>query len=759
MSKYADRYYKVEPWRVVEEGFNPEYAQVSESIFSLGNEFMGLRGYFEEGYSGDRLQGSYVNGVYESRKVVKSGYKGMLEDTEFMVNAVDWTKISLVINHVNLDLNEVTFSQFERSLDLKSGLLIRRFNWQVDSQTLVSLKFERLLSMPHYTLGTQKVTIEALKGDIEVELRAYLSFDTLHESLNENFWECPVHKVSENSLQIMGVSKGTHQHLSATCIFDDTGIPTKSLAPNSKEISLVFRKTIKEKGAYALTRIASIDKIEADDASDRIMKAAMQGLSQYSFNQLLAANKAWWENQWEVSDIQIDGDDENQQGIRFCIFQMHQTLHTADHTAVIGAKGLTGEAYNGNTFWDTEVYCLPFYLFNNPEAARSILDFRYNTLPEARERAKALDLKGAFYPIATISGKECCDLWQHANLQLQASTGVMYGIWLYDLLTGDAAYLFDKGAEMLIEISRMLSSRGAYNTRTGEFGFYCVMGPDEFQMMVNQNAYTNFMAQKTFRYTLALLSRMRNEVPDQYQSLVNRLALLEEELENWMQMADKMILLFDEHTKLFEQHEGYFNLPITKLEDIPVEEFPLYSHWAYDRIYRNSMLKQPDVLMFMLLFNSDFSKAVLEANYEFYEPRCIHESSLSPSVHSILAAQLGKEIDAYNFFGFATRMDLDNYNRNTREGLHTTSIAGSWMNIVYGFGGLRSDGALLALSPSIPSAWNSYTFNLNYKGTLIKIHVDQEKVTLCATNPLKLRLYQLEIELDQTAKSYLIERA
>ncbi len=464
------------------------------------------------------------------------------------------------------------------------------------------------------------------------------------------------------------------------------------------------------------------------------------GNESFSFDRLYEENAAWWKQTWEKSDIEIQGDEENQQGIRFCVFQMYQTYHGAVKGTNIGAKGLTGEAYNGNAFWDTETYCLPFFLFHDQTAAENLLYFRYETLDEAKKRAMMLDCKGAFYPIATISGRECCNLWQHASLQLQASTAVAYGIWLYEKITGDTTFTSEYGLTILIEICRMLATRGDYNAEHTRYGFYGVMGPDEFQMMVNHNCYTNYMGQFTLRYTLQVLQQMKENAPERLKQVLKQSGLTEEECRDWQEKADAMHIPYDEKRKLFEQHVGYFDLPHIDVDAIPIEEFPLYSHWTYDRIYRNDMIKQPDVLMFLFLFNSRFSRDVLKANYEFYEPRCIHESSLSPSVHSILAAQLGKEQEAFDFFGFATRMDLDNYNRNSGEGLHTTSIAAAWMNIVYGFGGLRSDAETLTLRPTIPEKWDSYRFRIVYRGEILCVHVEKGRVSLQTVNGGSLSL-------------------
>ncbi|HWR24269.1 MAG TPA: glycosyl hydrolase family 65 protein, partial [Feifaniaceae bacterium] len=275
------------------------------------------------------------------------------------------------------------------------------------------------------------------------------------------------------------------------------------------------------------------------------------------------------------------------------------------------------------------------------------------------------------------------------------------------------------------------------------------MGPDEFQMMVHNNTYTNFMAQKTFLYTLEVLEEMRLDAPEAYRALVEKTALEASEQNEWRRMARHMRILYDEATLLFEQHEGFFRLPHVDVDTIPMEEFPLYGHWSYERIYRNDMLKQPDVLMFMLLYRHLFTKEQIAANYAYYEPRCIHESSLSPSVHSILAAEIGFMEQAYAMFRFAVRLDLDNYNRNTNEGLHITSIAGSWLNVVYGFGGLRNDGERLLLAPTIPARWQRYAFSLLHKGAAIRVSVTQRAVTLRSDAPAEVWVYGKAISVTE----------
>jgi maltose phosphorylase len=276
------------------------------------------------------------------------------------------------------------------------------------------------------------------------------------------------------------------------------------------------------------------------------------------------------------------------------------------------------------------------------------------------------------------------------------------------------------------------------------------MGPDEFQLMVNNNCYLNFMAKKLFEYTLEVIDEMNNNVPELLDQLINKLELTKEEITNWSLIAAKMRIPLDPDTGVYEEHDGFFDMPHIDIHSIPVTDFPLYSNWSYDRLYRYDMIKQPDVLMFMFLHNQAFSLEAKRVNYEYYEPRCIHESSLSPSIHSILASEIGKHDEAYHFFEFATRLDLDNYNRNTREGLHTTSIAAAWMNIVYGFGGMRSDGANLIFKPSLPPVWNSYSFKIVYQQSTLSITVDQELVNIKVIHgsSVNIQVYEKNYTID-----------
>jgi len=756
ISKKPDVYFLCDPWKIIEEGWSKEHNLVSESVFSLGNEYMGVRGYAEEGCSADSLRGSYFNGIYEELDIEKS-YKGIVTKKHFMVNTIDWLHTEIRIGNETLDMAVSDIRNFRRVLDLRQATLSRSFDWFTQSETVVHIEFIRFLSMTDVTLGFQKINFSVNGPDVIINLVITNSFNIFHDMEKKNYWNLVRREWFKDgaSIQAKTVRTGL-QIFSGFCWKASEDVIHKKYE-GEKSAGFEIELPVKNgKEAWVEKTVFNHAEKEQNASSELVWDTGVTKLSKGLpwFDTALEQQKKYWETFWFNADIRIEGDPLNQQGIRFCIFQLNQTYHGQSSSNNIGAKGLTGEFYNGQTFWDTETYCLPFYIFSNHEAARCLLNYRYAGLDAAKKRAHELDCRGACYPVSTLNGEEGCHLWQHASLQFQPSTGVAYGIAHYVKVSGDIEYLYTKGAEMLVEISRFLESRGSWNNAGTGFGFYCVMGPDEFHMMVNNNVYTNYMAKKTFEYTLKTIQKMKKSAPEKYSSLCEKTGLSESELSVFSRCAQKMIILYDKKTKIFEQHDGYYSLPHIDISKIPITDFPLYRNWSYDRIYRNDMIKQPDVLMFLFLYNQDFSLEEKLKNYEFYEPKTIHESSLSPSIHSILAAELGKKADAFRFFSFATRMDLDNYNCNTDEGLHTTSIAAAWMNIVYGFGGLRSDGDELVLNPYLPDEWTGYEFSLFYRKTLIRVKVCKKELTLATDDSISekipLKIYGESFLLDSS---------
>ena len=784
MGHIADKYFKLDAWKIVEKGFDAAHGKVAESIFSLGNEYQGVRGYFDEGYSGEKHVGSYFNGFYETLNFKHPvAYNGFVLNGADMTNSVDWLYTRLEIDGETLDLATSKFSEFERVLDLKTGVLMRTFVWETQSNKKLKLTFERFTSLVNTHLGAQKITFEPLNFSGEIKVISGLDF-SIHADEKPNNWTAPRKEKIGNVFAILGETKLGKRYLfsSFRLDFDNASsgtdwrllnlIEDDLLAATSFNLPLTQGKTVSFKkmavsyagkvlgnSADAWTKIFKVNKsVKIDtsnapkditeDAETVRKKGVALAMATTSYDIALAEHKAFWQNVWDKLDVVIEGDDENQQGIRYCIFQLHQTYHGSDPTLNIGAKGLTGDAYGGKAFWDTEAYCLAFYIFNNPKAAKNLLEYRYSTLEQAKIRAKVLDCAGACYPIATIDGWENCELWQHASLQIHVSGSVAFGIEEYANLTDDKEFLYGHGIEMLLEIARFYASRAQQNPHTKKYGYYGIMGVDEFHLMVNNNCFVNYLAKKSIDYSLKIINEMKENAPEKLSEIIKKINLQENELLHFTEVVNNMAMLQGENG-IFEQHDGFYNLPHIDLKSIKKSELPLYDFWAYDRIYRTDMIKQPDVLMFLFMFAQDFSREVKKANYEYYEPICMHESSLSPSIHSVIASEIGKHEEAANFFGFATRLDLDDYNNNTCQGLHTTSISAAWTNIVFGFGGMRVLEPVLSFSPSIPKKWKKLSFKVMYRGAVISIEIEKTKVVFKTDGKtIILKIYDKEYSVD-----------
>jgi len=780
MGHIADKYFKLDPWVIVEEGFDPAHGKVAESIFSLGNEYQGVRGYFDEGYSGPKHVGSYFNGFYESLNFKHPvAYNGFVLTGADLTNSVDWLYTRLELDGEKLDLAKSKFFDFKRILDLKTGILIRSFVWETAKNKKLKLTFERFTSLVNTHLGVQKISLEPLNFNGDIKIIVGLDF-SIHAEEKTNNWTTPRKEKIGDTFAILGETKIGKRNLFSSFRLEFDGNAPSNLPLIEDDLLVATQFTLSlEQGkttsfckmavSYAgkvlgnsknaWTKIFKVNKGVKVDNSNTLkdinesaevvwQKGVELSKERSSYAGVLSAHKDFWANVWDNLDIVIEGDDENQQGIRYCIFQLHQTYHGSDPSLNIGAKGLTGDAYGGKAFWDTEAYCLAFYIFNNPGAAKNLLEFRYSTLEQARIRAKVLDCDGAAYPIATVDGWENCELWQHASLQIHVSGSVAFGIEEYAKLTGDKDFLYGHGIEMLLEIARFYVSRVQQDPHTGEYGYYGVMGVDEFHVMVNNNCFVNYLAKKSIDYALQVASEMQKSVTEKWISLTKKINLQNSELEQFALVVNNMKMLQKENG-VFEQHDGFFNLPHIDIKSIKKSELPLYDFWAYDRIYRTDMVKQPDVLMFLFMYAQDFSREVKKVNYEYYEPICMHESSLSPSIHSVIASEIGKHEEAANFFGFATRLDLDDFNNNTYQGLHTTSISAAWTNIVFGFGGMRVFEPVLSFNPSIPKKWKKLSFKVIYRGAVITVEVEKTKVNFKTDGKaITLKIYDNEFTVD-----------
>jgi maltose phosphorylase len=751
--KTSEKYFKVDPWLIVEDGFDPRKQRLSESIFSLANEFMCVRGYFEEGYSGDHLLGSYFSQLYEMLDVkYPQVFKGFVTEVAAMITAVDWLYTRISIDGETLDLATSNFSDFRRTLDLREATLTREFVWTTRGGKRLKVKFLRFTDLRTTALGCQRIALEPLNFSGEVKILSGLDFNTIYElaagwdqtqgsgahasagasegqaSAQTNFW---VSERSERSADICAIQARTQK--SGCRLFSSFRVAANqsvvpALVKREKFIALESTLLLAQGMATVFDKMA-VNHWEQTEEAERVWTDGLslaKNLAGIDFDHALAEHRRGWARFWDRMDIEIDGDPELQQGVRYSLFAMYINYHGESERRNVLCK-LGGEVYSGVNFWDTEVYCHRMYMFLDPQVARKLLMYRYHCLPRAIENAKRVDLEGARYPFSTITGHEDSGTWQHVDLEIHQNVAIYYAIWHYDRVCKDKGFLYREGIEMLLQMSRCMASWGGWSPKRGDFGFYGVMGPDEFHMMVNNNCYTNYLGKKMFEYTLLVLAEMEREAPDLYKEAVEKVRLRPDEPKDWKRMAEKMRILKDEETGIYEQHDGYFDLPHVDVKSIPMSEVPIYQHWAYIRLFRMNMLKQPDFLNLPYFFSQDFTMEEKRKNYEFYEARTSHESSLSPSLHSILAAELGKSQEAYDFLAYAARLDLDNYNRNSEQGIHSSSAAGVWASMISGFGGLRTDAETLIFNPSIPAQWKAYRFKIFYAGSLLSVEASGEK--------------------------------
>ena len=476
----------------------------------------------------------------------------------------------------------------------------------------------------------------------------------------------------------------------------------------------------------AIVSSLNYEKDQLPRAAEKVLDQALKK----GFDQMLQEQADAWEKKWEDSDIVIEGDLAAQQGIRFNIFMLNQTYTGEDERLNIGPKGFTGEKYGGSTYWDTEAYCLPFYLrTSDPEVPRNLLLYRYKHLQKAIENAEKLGFTNgaALYPMVTMNGEESHNEWEITFEEIHRNGAIAYAIFNYIRYTGDEQYLIDYGLEVLISISRFWRQRVNFSQPKQKYVMLGVTGPNEYENNVHNNWYTNLIASWTMEYTMYAIDKVNREAPKQYQKIVDKLKFNDiTETNEWREIVENFYFPYDDKREVFLQQEGYLDKEQKTVKDLKPGERPINQTWSWDHILRSCFIKQADVLQGLYFLEDNYNLETIRRNFDFYEPRTVHESSLSPCVHAILASKLGYTDKAYNLYLRTARLDLDDYNSEVAEGCHVTSMAGTYMSIVEGFGGMRIQGGMLHFKPFIPERWDLYSFIIKFRGRQIKLEVDKK---------------------------------
>lgn len=759
--------YPVREWEIVEEEFRVEHNLRNETVFSLGNGYLGMRGNFEEEYSGPdgtSLEGTYINGFYDTERLkypeVAHGYP---EKSQTMLNITNGKIIKLYLEDEEFHLFSGKILQYRRKLDLQHGVLIRDLIWRSPAGREARLSITRLVSLTNKHIAAIRYEVIPLNFEGKIRIFSALNGDVqnlqakkdprIGSYLKGRVLEVIDKKINEDGGVLLQKTKSAG-FLLACAMRNHLERPAFSVKPDSDRLMVgasyeLFAKkgeTIRfNKYLAYLTSMDCKAELMAQTVEELVIKARQIG-----FPRLIQEQKDYLAEFWARADIEVKGDPFVQQGLRFNAFHLLQSVGKDGHTN-IGAKGLTGEGYEGHYFWDTEIYILPFFLYSNPWISKNLLTYRYNRLEQARKRALEVGFqRGALFPWRTIGGEECSTFFPAGTAQYHINADIAYAIKKYVEVTGDQEFLINFGGEILFETSRIWMELGAFIARKDNmFCINAVTGPDEYTALVDNNYYTNMMARENLYFAYQTATWMKENASERYKKISEKIDLHDGEVALWKKAAELMYIPYDQKLGIFPQDDTFLDKEAWDLEGAPPENFPLLLHYHPLLIYRAQVCKQPDVVLALFLLSHQFTADQKKRNYDYYEKITTHDSSLSPSIFSIVASEIGYTDKAYDYFLSTVRLDLDDYNDNTKDGIHTACMAGSWLCVVYGFAGMRVYDDFLGFAPYLPEGWEEYGCKITYRGRLIGIIVNKNGVSykLIEGDPINIYHHQEKIRL------------
>lgn len=739
-------------WKVTETEYGEKTNKVDETIFTLANGYIGIRGFYEEGFYGENPWESdpsvMLNGVYEYYPYHHIWCRpGFPERFHSIVNNVNPISVKIRLGDEIVTMNGKV-SGFERTLDMYRGEMTRTFAYETKAGEKAMLKYTRFVSQTEKHLLAEKIEITAGKG---VKVSVIGDLRTLDGTVLSKKEEIGADMT--NPFAFLALRKeGKEDNLSYKTIksgFEISCAIAEDLSATAEESeergeNYVTRTHSFVSGGEKVTYYRYVAFVTNTDGETYAEKATaiVRAAKKEGFESLLSKSVDYWKDYWETSDIAIRGDTAVQQGIRFGLFMINQSAGK-DGKTNISANGLTGTAYSGHTFWDTEIFMSPMFLYAHPEIVKQLLIYRYNILPKAKERAKQMDDVGALFSWNSINGEECGHVFEAATAQYHINNDVFYSIFKYYEATEDWDFMEKYGIEILLETSKCLSHRGNFIERKGgRFCINCVCGPDEYNPVVDNNLYTNFLTKKQFLFTLDMSARLKEKNPAKYNELMTKCGIDDAELKRFREAADKMYLPFDAENGIYMQDDNFIYKDPIDLDAIPLEKLPLLTHLHPLNLWRYQVCKQADIVLLMFLESHEFTAEMRKKIFDFYEPKTIHDSSLSAGVHSIVACDIGYRDEAYGYLNQACRMDLDNVNRNTCYGIHAACMGSCYMMIVNGYAGMRIFDGRVHFRPYIPAKWEEYTFRIRFRGSVVKVKITQrqteytllegDKLTICS---------------------------
>ncbi len=764
MNMEIKQIYPVEPWTITETSFDRKYNYRNETTFSLSNGYIGTRGTFEEAYDFDidtGLEGNFVNGFYESEQIrYGEANFGSPLFSQSLLNLPNMKETRVLLEDEWFTMEEGTIEDYSRTLHMKDGVLKRSLVWTSPRGRKAEIRFQRLVSFEMKNIMAIRVQVTPLNFSGKIQFRSRLQADVENHTRKTNpivdygpFGRRlePLRLEGEgHRLYYEGITKNSRLTAACGCSHRVSGGGCETgceFCIGELEGTAVLTAEAKEGSAVVLEKMLCYSTdldLPAEDLRGFILDT-LEEAEQKTFGGLEKSQKAYMGRFWNTADIRIQGKDSQalQQGLRFNLFHILQSAGRDGRTGM-GAKGLSGEGYEGHYFWDTEMYVLPVFVYTEPETARRLLDYRYSTLEQARERARILGHdKGALFPWRTINGEEASTYYPLGTAQYHINADIAYALSLYLQVTGDVDYLKEKGAEILIETARVWADVGSFAECKG--GRYCicsVTGPDEYNVLVDNNFYTNLMARENLRDAKGAVEYLARHDREVLARLKEKLDFSEEEWKLWQRIIDHMYFPYDEARQVYPLDDGFMMRRPWDESRIPEEKRAwLYENYHPLFIMRHRMSKQADAILGMYLHSHLFTKEEIRRNYDFYQEVTLHHSSLSTCIFGIVASDIGYDDEAYRYFSQSARMDLDDYHHNFYAGIHGANMAGTWQAVVNGFAGLRCQETRLKFSPSLPSEWESYSFKLRYKRALLRIGVSRGQAEFTLEEGEKITFY------------------
>ncbi len=746
----------MDAWKLIQENFSVSELGKYETLFSLGNGHLGLRGNLEEADS-NYERGTYINGLYEVFPIEygESAY-GYAKNNQAIIDLVDGKSFAFYADGELFTTAKA--SEHIRQLDLRKGVLTRSFTWHTRSGATIDFKIERLVSLVQDSTVIQNLEINVSNKKVDFEIISILS-DTPHKkSKNADNIEDPRtgsghgKKVLIRKKELLEGTLGYFIHqteISKISLFSgmDHSFQSKSIPEISSCSSMTdARISFKFKNmggilhfvkylCYCHEQVKNDSKLKNTCLSD--LNLSVKNGPDYYFN----AQESFLKDFWSKSDVIITGNQNLQLGLRFNLFHLLQSTGRNGKVS-IAAKGLTGLGYEGHYFWDTEIYVLPYYIYTFPEIAKSLLSYRYSIIDKARERAKELSHKGVLFPWRTINGEEASAYYPAGTAQYHINADIAFGINKYVKSTGDIKFLLDYGLEILIETARFWYALGEFIPGfDGAFCIHEVTGPDEYTALVNNNLYTNIMARENLLYASGYLNDLEITNYKFYKDFTDKHNISTEEIESWENAASKMRIPYDSKLSLYAQDDAFLNRPVWDFEGTPKDKYPLLLHFHPLSIYRYQVIKQADLVMALFLQGKYFTIAEKKKNFDYYEKLTTGDSSLSACIQGIMGSELGYLDLAEEYLKQTALIDLNDLNGNVRDGVHTASMAGSWMSVVYGFAGMRDSGEFLSFSPRLPSGLDKVSFKINYSTCLLYVEITKDRVVFKLLEGRELSFY------------------